>query len=98
MVPSSQARIPLSSKASSKRGLRVQHGCGNAHALPKHVRFLGRHAFATVLQRKQARYGAVLEALHAQLRNDSYYRGLAASMADVVDPRRTQLFLAGILF
>ena len=56
-----------------------------------HIRWLGLHAFVRVLTRKQARYGPVLAALRAEMR-DPTFRLLPAQMASVVDPRKSSAF------
>ncbi len=76
--------------------LHVEH-CSTEHVTPNCVRYLGYHAFWSVLQRKQSVYPVVMEMLREQMARDDY-RGVAARVAAVVDAERTALFCAGILY
>ncbi len=76
--------------------LHVEH-CSTEHVTPNCVRYLGYHAFWSVLQRKQSVYPIVMEMLRDQMARDDY-RGVVARVAAVVDAKRTALFCAGILY
>ena len=56
-----------------------------------HIRWLGLQAFLRALGRKQARYGAVLRALRAELASPAFSR-LKEQLAGAVDPARSAVF------
>ncbi len=65
---------------------------------PCHVRFLGRHAFYTILQRKQTCYASVVATLETQLRRECYFAGLEKLFEETTNPAKHRLFLREILF
>lgn len=65
---------------------------------PQYVRYLGRHAFRTVLIRKQAVYRDVLAALQRDLCSSSYFAGLEEKVKHAIDPKRSVLFHKLILY
>ena len=63
-----------------------------------HVRFLGRHAFRSVLWRKQTMYPNVLMQLNTQMNHDPYFNGLEKKFASVTDKERSKIFHNEIIF
>ncbi len=70
----------------------------NKPLTPCHVRFLGRHAFWTILKRKQSSYGNVVATLESQLLRECYYAGLQEAFREVTHPDKHRLFLREMLF
>jgi len=61
------------------------------------VNWLGAHAFATILDRKQTRYRAILHALHHFCRAP-HRQALATSLNSVVEPRHSTILLNEIRY
>ena len=75
-------------------------GGANKHLTPRHVRFLGQHAFSSILRRKHIHYPDVLRVLTWRLTKDKYFDGLMQDRGfiDATDPNRHRLFANEILF
>ena len=78
--------------------IKALNDASSVYLPPRHVRFLGQHAFWTILKRRSAYYPDIVRTLTHKFAKDVYLHGLLEEFRGTTDPKISKLFLECILF